>query len=294
MPLARPCSSKPSARQTRHFLRTFLPRKFMVVHSSDGGGLVGVGVPNENRFRSCGASFNPARALLHVPFYWKGDLVPRSRRERSHQPAEAGTSTAGITLGRPRHSLSGGVGGTPDLRRFRINRRVSVPITCFHVASVHIERGIRVPNSVASRLFGQQGSVQQLPTPPAVALVAMHPRRTHGWDAESTSFGSFSFQSQSHAATTARIGADTPHSCSRREGTIDPRLQLHRVIDVALSGNQASTGMLAKKDSERICRLIPDRRFCPLSHFRVTTFISRGGPSTYHAFRHGHRVHNGF
>jgi hypothetical protein len=65
------------------------------------------------------------------------------------------------------------------------------------VASVHIERGIRVPNSVASRLFGQQGSVQQLPTPPAVALVAIHPRRTHGWDAESTSFGSFSFQSRS-------------------------------------------------------------------------------------------------
>jgi len=62
-------------------------------------------------------------------------------------------------LGRPRHSLSGGEGGTPDLRRFRNNRRVSVPITCFHVASVLIERGIRVPDSVASRVFGQQGSV---------------------------------------------------------------------------------------------------------------------------------------
>lgn len=99
-----------------------------------------------------------------------------------------------------------------------------------------------------------------------------------------------SFQSQSHAATITRIGADTPRSFSRREDTIDSRLQLHRVIDVALSGNQASTGMLAEKDSERICRLIPDRRFCPLSHFRVTTFISRGGPSTRHAFRHGHRI----
>jgi len=110
-------------------------------------------------FRPCGASFNPARALLHVPFYWKGDLVPRSRRERSHQPAEAETSTAGITLGRPRHSISGGVGGTPDLRRFRNNRRVSVPITCFHVASVHMERGMRVPDSVASKVFGQLGSV---------------------------------------------------------------------------------------------------------------------------------------
>jgi len=32
-------------------------------------------------------------------YYWKGDLVLRSRRERSHQPAEAETSTAGITLG---------------------------------------------------------------------------------------------------------------------------------------------------------------------------------------------------
>jgi len=121
MPLARPFSSKPSSDKHTNILRIFLPRKFRVVHSSDGGGLVGVGVPNENRFRSCGASFNPAHAFLHVLFYWKGDLVPRSRRERSHQPAEAETSTAGITLGQPRHSFSGGVGGTPDLRQFRNN-----------------------------------------------------------------------------------------------------------------------------------------------------------------------------
>jgi hypothetical protein len=56
-----------------------------------------------------------------------------------------------------------------------------------------------------------------------------------------------------------------------------PWYRLHLVIDVALSGNHTSTGMLAEKDYERICRLIPGKRFCPLSHFRVTTFISRGG-----------------
>jgi len=108
-------------------------------------------------FRHCGAGFNPARAFLHVLFYWKGDLVPRFRRERSHQYAEAETSTAGITLGRPRHSFSGGVGGTPDLRWFRSNLRVSVPITCFHVASVHIERGMRVP--VPSRAISSDNRV---------------------------------------------------------------------------------------------------------------------------------------
>jgi hypothetical protein len=96
------------------------------------------------------------------------------------------------------------------------------------------------------------------------------------------------------AATTARIGADTPRSCSRREGTIDTLIPVHLVIDVTLSGNHANPGRLAERDSGRICRLFPGRRLCPLSHFRVTTFISRGGPSTSHAFRHGHRVHDGF
>jgi hypothetical protein len=88
-----------------------------------------------------------------------------------------------------------------------------------------------------------------------------------GWDVESTSFGSFSFQSQSHAATTALIGSDTPRSFSRREGAIDPRLQLHLVFDITLSGNYTSTGMLVERDSERICRLIPGSRFCPRRTF---------------------------
>jgi hypothetical protein len=118
----------------------------MVIYSSDGGGLAGVGVPNKNRFRSCSASFNPARALLHVPFYWKGDLVPRLRREQNHQHFGAVTPNTSAALRRPRQSLSGGASGTPNQRWFRTNLRVSVPITCFHEISVHIERGIRVPN----------------------------------------------------------------------------------------------------------------------------------------------------
>jgi hypothetical protein len=46
-----------------------------------------------------------------------------------------------------------------------------------------------------------------------------------------------------------------------------PWYRLHLVIDVTLSGNHASTGMLAERDVERICRLIPDRRFHPSRTF---------------------------
>lgn len=89
-----------------------------------------------------------------------------------------------------------------------------------------------------------------LPMPPAVAAVAMHPRRVHGWDAESANFGSFSFLSRSLAATIALIGADTPRSFSRREGTIESLVPVGPGdFDVALSGNHASTGMLAERNS---------------------------------------------
>jgi len=67
-------------------------------HSTSGGGLVGVGVPNKNRFRLCGASFNPARAFLHVLFYWKGDLVSRFRREQIHQHVGAETPNVGAAF----------------------------------------------------------------------------------------------------------------------------------------------------------------------------------------------------
>jgi len=82
--------------------RAFLPRRFMVVHSNDGQTLGGIGVPNKNRFRQRGASLNPARASLHVPFYWKGDLVPRFRRERDHWHIGAGTPNTSTALRRPR------------------------------------------------------------------------------------------------------------------------------------------------------------------------------------------------
>jgi hypothetical protein len=37
--------------------------------------LAGSGYRTGAAFRRCGASFNPGRALLHVPFYWKGDRL---------------------------------------------------------------------------------------------------------------------------------------------------------------------------------------------------------------------------
>jgi len=60
------------------------------------------------------------------------------------------------------------------------------------------------------------------------------------------------------AATFTRIGADTPRSFSRREGTIDALVPVaSRLVDVALSGNHASTGMLAERDSESFGRECP-------------------------------------
>jgi len=150
MPLARPYSSKPSSRQARQCLAGISTTCCLVVRSSGGGGLAGVGVPNENRisvlaFWHCGASFNPARASLHVLFYWKGDLVPRFRREQYfwHHGAETPSYQCHLAAAAP--IPCGRASGTPNLRWFRSNRRVSVPAACFHATTVHIERGIRVP-----------------------------------------------------------------------------------------------------------------------------------------------------
>jgi len=105
-----------------------------------------IGVPNKNRFRPCGASFNPARALLRVPFYWKGDLVPRFRREQTHQHIGAENSrcwchlSAATPIPFGRRGWDAGSTSVSD-QSTRFN-----PDQCFHVISVHIERGIRVPD----------------------------------------------------------------------------------------------------------------------------------------------------
>jgi len=141
MPLARPFSSKPLAKRIfpiscMHFCNTSTGNSF---HQRWRAGRIGV--PNKNRFRPCGASFNPARALLYVPFYWKGDLVPRFRREQTHQHIGAENSrcwcrlsaTTPIPFGR----RGWDAGSTPVSDQ---STRFS-PDQCFHVISVHIERG---------------------------------------------------------------------------------------------------------------------------------------------------------
>jgi len=165
MPLARPCSSKPSKRQGHRYLASI-----SATHVRDD---------SSHRWRRAGRGRDTEREPLSVmPFghavqvstprvhfctflsIGRAIWFPSSRRERNHQSAKAETSTAGITLGRPRHSLSGDVGGTPDLHRFRNNLRVSVPITCFHMVSVHIERGIRV--LVPSRAISSDNRVPSI------------------------------------------------------------------------------------------------------------------------------------
>jgi hypothetical protein len=123
----------------------FLPRKVKVVHSSDGGGLAGVGVPNKNRF---GHAVQVSTPRVHCCTFssigraiWFLALVA-NRATSIPEPRLPDTRT---TLRRPRQSLAGGASGTPNQRRVRTNQHVSVPITCFHVIPVHIERGIRVP-----------------------------------------------------------------------------------------------------------------------------------------------------
>jgi hypothetical protein len=184
-------------------------------------GWQGSGYRTRTAFRSYGASLNPARALLHVLFYWKGDLVPRFHREQDFQHHGAETprylcrlaATTPIPCGwRERDAESTLVSDQPA--RFSPDHVLPRDFRSYR-------KGNSCSCSVASNIIGQLGSVQQLPTPLAVAVVAMHPRRTQGRDAESTNFGSLSFLSRSHAATIALIGLDTPRSFSRREGTID-------------------------------------------------------------------------
>lgn len=119
----------------------------IVSHHFDGGGLAGVGVPNKYRFRSCNTSFNPAHASLHVPFSIGSSIrflaFVANRTTSITKPKLPDTCVA---LRQPRRPFQASVSGMPNLRRFRSNQRVSIPITCFHVISVHIERGIRVPN----------------------------------------------------------------------------------------------------------------------------------------------------
>jgi len=179
-------------RQTRRCLAGISTTWFKVVHSSDGGGLAGVGVPDENRFRSCGASFNPARALLHVPFYWKGDLVPRSRRERNHQPPEpllpqlvppCGGRANPFRAARAGRRIYAGFGATSAFQsRSRVSTRFPFISKGEFVFLIRREQN--------HRTTGFRPAVVDAT---CCSLVAMHPRRTQGWDAESTSFGSFRF-----------------------------------------------------------------------------------------------------
>jgi len=122
-------------------------------------------------FRHCGAGFNPARTFLHVLFYWKGDLVPRFRREQYFWHHEAETPSYQCHLAAAVPIPCGRASGTPNQRWFRSNLRVSVPTACFH-GLLFISKGNTCSCSVASNLIRQPGSVQQLSTPLAVAVVA--------------------------------------------------------------------------------------------------------------------------
>jgi len=123
MPLARPHSSKPSSRQARHCSRVFLPRVSWwfvpaVVEGWQGSGYrtsIAFGIA----FRHSGASFNPARAFLRVLFYWKGDLVPRFRREQYFRHHEAETPSYQCHLAAAAPIPCGRASGTPDQRRLR-------------------------------------------------------------------------------------------------------------------------------------------------------------------------------
>jgi len=111
----------------------------------------------------------------------------------------------------------------------------------FPRGSVHIERGIRVPDSVASRVFDKW-----VPSTVADATCCSFGGQASPEDARMgrriNGFRPVLVLVPAAAAASTLIGADTPRSCSRREGAIDPRLQLHRAIDVTLSSNQPAPG----------------------------------------------------
>jgi len=117
MPLARPYSSKPPARQ-------FPIRRWSNAGRGRGtereplsvlpfGHAAQVSTPRVH----CCTFFSIGRAIWFPSLSSRTE--PLARRSRNFHGQ--------YHLGRPRHSLSGGAGGTPDLRRFRNNQRVSVP-----------------------------------------------------------------------------------------------------------------------------------------------------------------------
>lgn len=114
----------------------------------------------------------------------------------------------------------------------------------------------------------QQGSVQQLPTPLAVAIVTIASPEDAKDGMPNPRVSARFVSIPTAAAVIARIGADTPRSFSRREGAIVTLIPVaHGYRCYPIPGNHASTGMPAERDTERNCRLIPGGRFCPSRTF---------------------------
>jgi hypothetical protein len=227
MPLARPYSSKPSTRQTRHDSCGHF------CHASSWGfipamveGWQGSGYRTRTTFGHAVQVSTPRVHCCTFLSIRRAIWFPRFRREQNHQHFGAGTPNTSTALRRPRQSLSGGASGTPNRRWFRTNLRVSVPITCFHVISVHIEGEFMflIRREQIHRTTGFRPTVT---------------------DATCCSFGSQTSPEDVRmgrridefrlvlvsvpvaAATIARIGADTTRSFSRREGTIDTLIPVH-------------------------------------------------------------------
>lgn len=117
-----------------------------VSHHFDSGGLAGVGVPDLYRYRSCDTSFNPR---VHCcTFHSIGSAIKFPLSSRTGLSASRSRNSQMLVLpcGNHAQSFRTGVSGMPNLRWFRSNQRVSIPITCFHVISVHMEREVCVPD----------------------------------------------------------------------------------------------------------------------------------------------------
>jgi len=85
-----------------------------------------------------------------------------------------------------------------------------------------------------------------------------------------------SFLSRPRAAVIALISADTPRSFSCREGTIESSVPVGPgVFDVTLSGDHASTGMLAERNSERFSVLAHLCRYLSGGAFTFPVALSR-------------------
>jgi len=133
MPLARPHSSKPSTRQ------------FPIISMVEGWQ---------------GSEYRTSTAIGHVihvstprvhccTFHSIGSVIKFLAfvANRATSIPEPKLPDARIALRQPPPTLSGGVSGMPNLRWFRSNQRVSIPIPCFHGIAVHIERENCVPDS---------------------------------------------------------------------------------------------------------------------------------------------------